>query len=249
MKSEKKSINDNDYTCNICLEPCTPVEKLLCGHFVHTHCIAQWASSNSRNSNSCPVCRITYKESRETDQLKNNASIKIQAHWRRYVKQKIFLDLRNASIKIQAHWRRYHIQILYIVYLLYNSIKKNQRLYKRTYGSARRYTRFRFHRDFEKMFKRNNYNSHKRILKKAGSPKHRSNYYQTSQKNNYYYTSNVEKNDINIKNKGKNKIYIENKIYIDKEIKTFYPTSEIIHFVFKKKKWQCFKPQMPISSR
>ena len=230
---------NNDYTCSICLDKCSSSDKLLCGHFVHTQCIAEWASSNRMNSNSCPMCRTTYKESRKIYKLKNNASTKIQAHWRRYVKQRKFLALRKASIKIQAHWRRYHTQILYIESLINNSIEKNQGLCKRTYGSFRRYTRFRFNRDFEKMFKRNNYNSYKRILKKAGKPKHRFGDFQTSQElsnNDYYCTSNVNK-------------FVDEEIYVDEEIKAFNPPFEIPRFVFKKRKWQCFKPHMPISSR
>ena len=85
---------DYPHMCGICLYPC--LDTLKCGHPFHTHCIAEWASSDFYHRGSCPTCRKSFKKSA----VEFEAIVVIQRKWRDF---KVFQ--RYACIKkhISSH--------------------------------------------------------------------------------------------------------------------------------------------------
>ncbi|KAJ3072938.1 hypothetical protein HDU98_002583 [Podochytrium sp. JEL0797] len=45
------------FECNICLDTASSPIVTLCGHLYCWNCLSRWMHSNSRNGNTCPVCK------------------------------------------------------------------------------------------------------------------------------------------------------------------------------------------------
>ena len=120
--------NDNNefFNCPVCFSDKSEVEKCIteCNHTFCKNCIHSWFN---RNTISCPSCRSEIKY--YTNQLEKNHIIKVIQTNNDNDNEQINLIILNLRNKIQYYHLLLCINLLYMLYTLYDGIQKNNRLF------------------------------------------------------------------------------------------------------------------------